>query len=145
MDRCCSVIDAGARSRRSETPTITPPMMKLAASATLHAQAGLQACEPIGRDAVNVVVLAAAVTGGFDACIHSVGVFAGEVEQVDAGEDGEEAAEEGDGIDGVGGIEASKHDKGGCESAGCKGHIVQWVNTGTSHGQHLELADWAKR
>lgn len=43
----------------------------------------------------------------------AVGVFAREVEEVDAGEDCEEAAEEGDGVYGVGGVEAAEEDEGG--------------------------------
>ena len=45
--------------------------------------------------------------------MSAVGVFAREVEEVDAGEDREEAAKEGDGVNGVGGVEAAEEDEGG--------------------------------
>lgn len=86
-------------------------MAFVAAAARLHGHAGLEAREAVGGDAVDFVVVAAGVL--VDAEVAAVGVFAGEVEEVDAGEDGEEAAEEGDCVDGVVGVEAAEEDEGG--------------------------------
>ena len=61
--------------------------------------------------------------------MRAVRVFAGEVEQVDAGEDDEEATEEGDGVDGVGCVEAPEEDKGGAEGCCGEGNIVEGVHT----------------
>ena len=110
-----------SRDRASEAPAVASPVFQLAASPRLHAHAGLQRAEPVGRDPVDFDVFAS-VLG--DAEGGAVGVLAAEVEEVDAGEDGEEAAEEGDGVDGVGGVEAAEEDEGGGEGAGCEGDVV---------------------
>lgn len=59
----------------------------------------------------------------------AVGVFAGEIEQVNAREYNEEAAEERDSVDNVGGVEALKQDEGGDERAGGECHIVERIDT----------------
>lgn len=112
-----------------ETPAFASAVF-FAASSRLHAEAGLEACEAVGGNAVDGVVFAEGVFALVDAEVAAVGVFAGEVEEVDAGEDGEEAAEEGDGVDGVGGVEAAEEDEGGDEGAGGEGHVVERVDTG---------------
>lgn len=61
--------------------------------------------------------------------LGAVGVPAGDVEQVDAGEDYEEAGEQGEGVDGVGGVEAAVEDEGGAEGGGCEGYVVEGVNS----------------
>lgn len=118
-----------AVSRRTpQTPTVAPPMVvELPAPSPLHAQPGLEAREAVGGDSVDFVVGSAAVAGGY-AGVYAVGIFAGEVEKVDACEDCEEAAEEGDGIYGVGGVEATEEDEGGGQGEGCEGYVVEWVD-----------------
>lgn len=123
-----------ADNRRAQAPTITPPSALLGALAALHAHARLYSADGVDGDAVDFVVLAAALGveggGGGETEVGAVGVLAREVEQVDAGEDGEEAAEQGDGVDGVGGVEAAEEDEGGAEGAGGEGDVVEGVDSG---------------
>ena len=97
----------------------------------LHAHPRLYRAQSVGRDAVDLDVLASrlGLAAAVDAEVRAVGVFAGEVEEVDAGEDGKEAAEEGDGVDGVGGVEAAEEDEGGEEGEGREGYVVEGVDT----------------
>lgn len=62
--------------------------------------------------------------------IVTFGVFAREVEEVNAGEDCEETAQKRDGVDGVASVEASEEDEGCDEGAGGEGDVVQRVDTG---------------
>jgi len=98
----------------------------------LHAAAREWGGHAVCRDAVHVVFVCVRVGGGGRGADHQVaafGVFAREVEEVDAGEDDEEAAEQGDGVDCVGGVEALEEDEGGAEGAGCEGYVVEGVDT----------------
>ena len=62
--------------------------------------------------------------------MSAVGIFAREVEEVDACEDDEEAAEEGNGIYGVGRVEALEKDEGCAEREGRECDVVEWIDTG---------------
>jgi hypothetical protein len=59
---------------------------------------------------------------------RAVWVAAGDVEEVDTGEDYEEAGEEREGVYGVGGVEAAVEDEGGAEGGGCEGYVVEGVD-----------------
>jgi hypothetical protein len=100
----------------------------VAASSRLHAHACAEAGHAVYRDALHALVLSAGIGGVADAEVCAVGVFAGEVEEVDAGEDDEEAANEGDGVDGVCRVEAAEEDEGGDEGESRKCDIVEWVD-----------------
>lgn len=60
--------------------------------------------------------------------MSAVGIFAREVEEVDACEDDEEAAEEGNGIYGVGRVEALEKDEGCEEREGRECDVVEWID-----------------
>lgn len=68
--------------------------MFFATSARCHAQAGLQAGEAVGGNAVDFVIFAEMVLALSDSKVATVRVFARQVEEVDAREDSEETAEE---------------------------------------------------
>lgn len=102
------------------TPIQTPP--------TLHGAARTKRGERIGW--YSVVEAVPEAGGRFAEEGSPVGVFAREVQQVDATEDDEEAAEEGYGVYRVGGVEASKEDEGGDEGEGREGYVVEWVDPG---------------
>ena len=87
----------------------------------LHAAARGEAGHGVRGDAVGRCVARV---------VDAVGVFAREVEEVDAGEDDEEAAEQGDGVDGGGGVEALEEEAGGDEGAGGEGDVVEGVDAG---------------
>lgn len=58
----------------------------------------------------------------------AVGVFAAEVEQVDAGEDDEEAAEEGYCVYGGGGVETLEEETRCDERAGGEAYVIEGVD-----------------
>lgn len=70
--------------------------IRVTRSSGLHGASGLDRRDDIGGDAV----LRAAGAGAMDGSV-AIGVAAGDVEEVDAGEDDEEAGEEGECVDGV--------------------------------------------
>jgi hypothetical protein len=116
------------------TPAIAMAATVIAAASRLHGEASLETGKAVRGDPVDVLVLATFVALA-DAEVAAVGVFAGEVQKVDAGEDGEEAAEERDGIYGVGSVEAAEEDEGGDEGAGGECYVVERVYAGCM-GQH---------
>ena len=91
-------------------------------TAGLHTAPGAHARDGVGGDAV--VVEFGDLLGGEQ---PPLGIFAGEIEQVDAGEDDEEAGKEGNSVDGGGGVEAAEEDEAGEESEGCECDVVQRV------------------
>lgn len=95
--------------------------VELLAAAGLHAATRGEAGHGVRGDAVGVRVARV---------VDAVGVFAREVEEVDAGEDDEEAAEQGDGVDGGGGVEALEEEAGGDEGACGEGDVVEGVDAG---------------
>jgi hypothetical protein len=117
-----------------KTPAVTVAAILVAAASRLHGEAGLETGEAVRGNSINMLVLAAFVTLA-DAEVIAVGVFAGEVQEVDAGEDGEEAAEERDCVYGVGCIEAAEEDEGGDEGTGGECYVVERVYAG-GMGQH---------
>jgi hypothetical protein len=56
--------------------------------------------------------------------MHTVRVFAREVEEVHAGKNYEKAAEERDCVNGVGGVESLEEDETCAESCRCEGDVV---------------------
>lgn len=90
-------------------------------AAELHAAARLDSRDAVGWDGVFVGMPIDEVV--------AVRVAAGEIEEIDAGEDDEEAAEEGEGIDGVGGVEAAEENEGGAERGGREGDVVERVDS----------------
>jgi hypothetical protein len=103
------------------------PSLSVRATTRLHGMARQGSREGIGWDTVEVE--AAAVAGYLHVAV-ALGVFAREVEEVDAGEDDEEAAEKGDCVYGVAGVEALEENKRCDEGAGGKGDVVQRIYTG---------------
>ena len=85
----------------------------------LHAAPGREAADGIAGDAVGERVAEG---------VAAVGIVAGQVEQVDAGEDDEEAAEEGDCVYGGGGVEALEQKAGCDEREGREGYVVEGVD-----------------
>lgn len=57
-------------------------------------------------------------------CAATVGVFAREIEEVNAREDDEEAAEKGDRVDGVGGVEPAEEKEGRHKGTGSECYVV---------------------
>ena len=83
-------------------------MLCVGAAASLHRAAGQGTRHGIGGNAVEVEAAAASVQ------LHvamAFGIFAREIEEVDAGKDCEETAQERDRVDGVAGVEASEENK----------------------------------
>lgn len=122
------------RSRTPQAPAQAAPVALVAAASALHAQARLQARQPVRGDAVDLAVAATRLVAGAvalaDAELFAVGVLARQIEQVDAGEDGQEAAEEGDRVACVDGVEALEEDEGGDEGEGGEGYVVEGVDAG---------------
>lgn len=106
-------------------------MAFIAAPSALHAQTSLQTCKTVCRDAVNFAVVTTRVVAvsHVDTELFAVGVFAGEVEQVDTSEDREESAEKGDGVACVDGVEAPEEDERGDEGKCCECNVVERVDT----------------
>lgn len=96
-------------------------MVRVEGATSLHGAAGERGGHGVGGDAVGV---------GEQHVGAALGVLAGQVEEVDAGEDDQEAAEETDGVDGVGGVEAAEEDEGGEEGEGREGYVVEGVYAG---------------
>ncbi len=61
--------------------------------------------------------------------MHTVRVFAREVEEVHAGKNDEKTAEERDCVYRVGGVESLEEDETCAESCRCEGDVVQWIHT----------------
>ena len=70
----------------------------------------VQAGQAIRGDTVNFVVFAAVVFRP-DAQRVSVGIFTGQIEQIDTSENRQEATKQRDGVDGIGGVETTEHDE----------------------------------
>jgi len=91
--------------------------MRIEASAPLHTSSCLKAGKSICRYAIFFWGLPVEQS-------MTVGIAAGEIEQVDAGEDNQEAAEEGEGVHRVGGIEAAEEDERRTECSSGKRDVV---------------------
>lgn len=94
--------------------------MQIARAAGLHAAPRQRGGHGVGGNAVDLVERRA---GGMHV-VMTLGIFAGKIEEVHAGENDEEAGQERNGIDRVGRVEALKEDKGCEEGAGCECYIV---------------------
>ena len=132
MSTAAAAAAVGARPLRLQIVAVHEPRAlaaeaeaaeRIGGAAGLHAAAGAHAGDGVGGDAV-VVVLGQRFGGERGA----LGIFAREVEQVDAGEDDEEAGEERDGVDGGGGVEAAEEDEAGDEGEGGEGNVIEGVD-----------------
>jgi hypothetical protein len=106
LSRSCATA-FGVHGRTAHSPRVAAPVTIVAASPALHAQTGLQSCETVCRDAVDFAVPPTSLfaTSAVDAELLAIGIFAGQVQQVDAGENCKEAAEERNGVAGVDRVE----------------------------------------
>lgn len=94
--------------------------MRLVASTRLHRATGLIAGNRIRGDPFVVHLVEHP---------SSIGVVAGEVQQVDSGEDDQKSTEQRDRVDSIGGVESFEEDERGAKCCGGKRNIVQWVDT----------------
>jgi hypothetical protein len=103
----------------------------IAASSALHAQTSLQACETVCRNAVDFAVVATRgiAVSHVNSELFTVGVFAGEVEQVDTSEDREKSTEKGNGVARVDGVEATEEDERSDEGECGERDVVERVDT----------------
>lgn len=63
----------------------------------------------------------------------SVGVVAGEVQEVYTRENDEESTEQRYRIDCICGVESLEKDEGGAKGRGCEGDVVERIHTGRDH------------
>jgi hypothetical protein len=99
LSRSCATA-FGVHGRTAHSPRVAAPVTVVAASPALHAQTGLQSCEAVCRDAIDFAVSPTSffATPAVDAEFLAIGIFARQIQQIDASEDCEEAAEERDGV-----------------------------------------------